>query len=775
MRTFLLLALIGCTDKQTETEVDWADGDGDGVTAEEGDCDDADATISPEAVEICDGLDNDCDGSIDEDIVTVFYADADGDGHGDDATGVEACLAPSGHIPVGGDCDDAEPEIHPNAVEVCDNRDNDCDGLIDADDDSLDASGLGMFYADDDGDGYGDDATLVQACEAPDQYVAEGGDCDDADTAYNPGVDESDCTDPADYNCDGSVGYTDEDGDGYAACEDCDDSDSAISPDAVEVCDGVDNDCDNLTDDEDTIEPAGLTTFYADADGDSYGDPAATTDACEAPSGYTDVIGDCDDTDSAISPDGEEVCDDADNDCDGTIDVGATDAQTFYADADLDGFGDVSTAVEDCEAPSGYLTDDADCDDDDADVNPDATELCDGLDGNCDGSSDDAGLASFAADTGTWTDLTATLSAGTSSSPVSWELSDDGELWLCEGTWYSVLTVTASDAAVRGFSGAALTTLSAGATASVITAGAVALTVDGLTVSDGYNGSCGGGIDATGTTLTLNDSVLLDNEASTGGGLCLSSGTLSLESVEMSDNLTDDAGGGLYLDTVTAAMVDLTLDGNLAVAEGGGFYSTHSTIFISGADIDKNESEDRGGGIYLHETTLSASGMVITGNIAVDEGGGIAVRNNSTLTLSGSTISQNEASKDGGGIHVKDGSLSMSSSTLEANVTAKKGGGLHIDDDDATLDEVVLIDNVANEGGGAFVKDCELILIDCELTDNTANDDGGGVTVEHHGSLTVTTSDWSGNAGDDVYLKHKAKTYSYGSSETFSCSDEQCQ
>ena len=70
-----------------------------------------------------------------------------------------------------------------------------------------DATDTLTFYADGDGDGYGDATTPAQACERPEGYVEDDGDCDDSSGAFHPGAAESDCTDPADYNCDGSVGY----------------------------------------------------------------------------------------------------------------------------------------------------------------------------------------------------------------------------------------------------------------------------------------------------------------------------------------------------------------------------------------------------------------------------------------------------------------------------------------------------------------------------------------------------------------------------------------
>ena len=120
-------------------------------------------------------------------------------------------------------------------------------------------------------------------------------------------------------------GCDDEDGDGVCASEDCDDDDDEVGAAEIEICDGVDNDCDGLTDGaDDDVSDAG--TWYADSDGDGYGDPDSERVACNAPSGYVDNSGDCDDGDAAINPGATEVDGDGiDSDCDGSDDVGSDD------------------------------------------------------------------------------------------------------------------------------------------------------------------------------------------------------------------------------------------------------------------------------------------------------------------------------------------------------------------------------------------------------------------------------------------------------------------
>ncbi|MCB9760433.1 MAG: putative metal-binding motif-containing protein [Alphaproteobacteria bacterium] len=278
-----------------------------------------------------------------------------------------------------GDCDDEDAAINPGAAEVCDGVDNNCDGQVDE-------GVTTTWYADNDGDGYGDSAAATEACEAPTGTVAVGGDCDDGDAAYNPGAAENDCADPNDYNCDGSVGYADNDGDGYAACEECDDSEAAVNPAATEVCDEVDNNCDGQ------IDEGVTTTYYADADADGYGDAAAPLEACAQPEGYSESATDCDDAVAAINPAATEVCNDLDDDCDGLTDTADdsldwSTAGIWYIDDDGDGYGDA--AVSTCNQPSGTVEVSGDCDDSDSAINPDADEICNGVDDDCDGLTDD--------------------------------------------------------------------------------------------------------------------------------------------------------------------------------------------------------------------------------------------------------------------------------------------------------------------------------------------------------------------------------------------------
>jgi hypothetical protein len=322
------------------------DGDGDGFLGSicgGDDCDDADAAVFPGADEWCNGVDDDCDGAVDEDDALdadTWYQDADGDDFGDAAAPLAACAQPAGFVGDPTDCVDNDADIFPGAAELCDDLDNDCNGLID------DGVPTAAWYPDEDGDGFGDQgASPVLDCLVLADHVTDATDCDDSNPAIHP--DAAEQCNQLDDDCDGIVDEDtdmDEDGDSWNACQgDCDDLDPDVHPGADEHCDGKDNDCDGE-----------LLSAEADLDGDGWS-------LCE---------GDCDDGDPALS------LADADEDGFSTCDGDCDDASADLTPADIDGDG-VSSCV-------------GDCDDTDASAYPEGVEICDdGADNDCDGTADE--------------------------------------------------------------------------------------------------------------------------------------------------------------------------------------------------------------------------------------------------------------------------------------------------------------------------------------------------------------------------------------------------
>jgi len=357
------------------------------------DCDDSVASTYPGATEVvADGVDQDCANG------DTCYEDNDGDSYGTLSTVVSTDLdcTDSGESIYSSDCDDAVASTYPGASEVvADGVDQDCDNGD-------------TCYDDGDGDGYGTSTTTLSS----DTDCSDSGessvstDCDDSLSSVYPGASEV-VADGVDQDCaNGDTCYEDNDGDGYgtvstvvssdldcsdsgesAVSTDCDDSKSSTNPGALEYCDGEDDNCDGVTDESTAVD---ASTWYADDDSDSYGDSATSQDACDQPSGYVSDSTDCDDTDADTYPGADEYCDGHDDDCDGTTDEDESiDVATWYDDDDGDTYGDPAVSEVDCYAPSGYVSDNTDCDDSDSSQYPGADEYCNGEDDDCDSSVDE--------------------------------------------------------------------------------------------------------------------------------------------------------------------------------------------------------------------------------------------------------------------------------------------------------------------------------------------------------------------------------------------------
>ena len=391
----LLLVVLGATapafSPLVTTEVDFVDNDHDGYPTPQ-DCDDANPQVHPAALEICNSIDDNCNGQVDEPC-RIYYQDSDLDRYGRADRWIIYHMTPRiGYALVAGDCDDSNSWANPGMAENCGSPfDDNCDGVIN--------EGCSIFYHDSDGDGWGHPLHTIVGTAPPAGFVSLGGDCDDSNPDINPGMPEA--PDGIDNNCDGLVDvagtyYRDADGDGYGDVNvsitatslpngyvinsiDCNDYDPAIHPIAAETCNFKDDDCDGQVDE-------GCQVFYQDLDADRYGLWHIQVRALTQPAGYTNMGGDCDDGTHAIHPGAIEVCNFRDDNCNGQVDEGC---QVFYLDADNDGFGLWHMQKRATSRPSGYSTIGGDCDDANPNSHPGATEICNGINDDCDALTDE--------------------------------------------------------------------------------------------------------------------------------------------------------------------------------------------------------------------------------------------------------------------------------------------------------------------------------------------------------------------------------------------------
>ncbi len=544
------------------------------------------------------------------------------------------------------------------------------------------------------------------------------------------------CDSGSNQRPDDTSSENDHDGDGYANEVDCDDENPAIHPDADEVCDELDNDCDEA------IDEGVTTTYYQDNDADGYGNPGVTVQACQKPSGYVTTNTDCDDTDALSYPMSEEVCDGKDNDCDEETDEGV--GSTWYRDSDADTYGDPAQPTTACDCPEGYVADNTDCDDSTAARHPLATEICDDLDNDCDGSTDeDAGLP-----------LAIDADGDGFGSPGTTRIRCEGvdnELDCDDTNPREPVVVDAETGSPSGAGtrSSPLDTVQAGIDAAmgcvVVYPGTYneALHLNGLDISlTGIEGSASTIIDAAGfggPALKIDQGESSDTVVA-GFTITNGEGYLTTESTSYScgcgatctDWYYTYCGGGVYLYRSSPTFQDLVVAYNELPVRSSASHG-YDTYYVYSF----------GGGFCLVGSSPAMEEVDLWANYA-DQGGGLWVDEDSTVTFEQGWIVGNSASV-GGGWQLDGGQATLTNVASLFNEASDSGGGLYMDASTVTVTNASFAGDDAVYGGGAYVYNASTLTMLNSIVYGAGT--GAGILVDRSSRFSGTYNDVFGNAG----------------------------
>ncbi len=376
----------------------------------------------------------------------------------------------------------------------------------------------------------------------------------------------------------------------------------------------------------------------------------------------------------------------------------------------------------------GFSEDAGDCDDLDASAYPGALEICDGVDNDCNGLSDELAAA-------------ATLDSNTNYGTIQEALDaaiGGSTIVVCDGTWGGAIKIETT-VTLSSVSGQFDCTIDGQSQDSTITVTAPDVVISGLTVTGGL-GAAGGGINGVAADrLKVEASIITLNSADFGAGVYLGD-HCELTDTIVTQNQAIEYGGGVAVKAAsTATITNGTIEANNAKLGGGAFLYEGATLTASGTSTFSDNVAESGGGVYVWAGAFS--GGELEGNDAI-YGGGLyffAGGQVTDLVVAGNT------SEHGGGA-VIHGAATLTDVVLSGNDATIEGGGLFVDDGSVTCDGSTRIDDNTTDDDGAGAVVWNGAITACEFNDNHANDSAGGIAGL--GDFTLTDVILRDNSSD---------------------------